>query len=191
MKKRLLFLLTLLIFSTTTLAGDFRTSNWGDSIEQVKKMEDASIIGFDEKNSTLGYKTTISTVDMNIMYIFTDNKLHQGAYQNTSSHMNGKKYIDDYKRINKLLTKKYGKPHSQEERWTGDPLSLKKDPSEWHLAISMGNLSMFTRWKTDNSITTNMVAGDNLKIQHFVNYMDKSFERESDKLEEEKDLNQL
>jgi hypothetical protein len=36
-----------------------------------------------------------------------------------------------------------------------------------------------------------MVAGDNLKIQHFVNYMDKSFERESDKLEEEKDLNQL
>lgn len=165
----------------------FRKAEWGMSKDQVKKIENIKIS--QENEEMIAYKGELSTFDVLILYVFTKDKLVRGIYGITESHMNKTDHISDYSILKELLNKKYGEPTQDTKHWKKD--LYRDDPQEWGLAISVGHLTLFTAWETENTEITMALTGDNFKITHKVQYQSKALGGLEDKAKEEEALDDL
>jgi hypothetical protein len=180
LKKRLIILGILicifLFFSIAALSNDkydFRKTNWGMSKEQVKATEDKK--PYYEADTVLGYKVTISEKDFRCIYSFLEDKLYNSGYFFTGEHTNKNLYIDDYKELKEILTKKYGKPKTDiPELWMND--LFKDDKSHWGMAVSVGHLAYGASWETSTTKISLMLSGDNYKIKLVLSYTSKELE---------------
>jgi len=179
----------LLFVSFSTLAGDFRSSDWGDSISKTKTLESAELVGQDA--DALYYKTSIASIEMLTFFSYLNDALYSGAYLSQEKYMNKNRFIDDYNKISKLLTKKYGKPSVEDIIWLDEDSYYKDERNNWGLAISMGELLMRAIWKTDTTTIINGLRGDNFELNHVIFYEELASKERVQKLEEEKDLDLL
>jgi hypothetical protein len=185
-------LIVLFIFSIslTILAKeqvyDFRKTNWGMSKEQVKATEDKKP-DF-EADDRLFYNLKINGDDYICVYRFLEDKLYSGSYRFTVKHVNKNRYIDDYKELKEILTKKYGKLISDEIKWKND--LYKDNKSEWGMAISVGDLEYWTYWETSTTEICLLLTGDNYKITLDIHYYSKKLKEWANKIKEEKAKNQ-
>jgi len=93
-RKNIIFLgLTLLVifsFSLTILAKeqvfDFRKTNWGMNMKEVKATEDREP-DLEVGNSALVYKMKINTKDFTCIYRFSEDKLYNGGYVLSEEHI--------------------------------------------------------------------------------------------------------
>jgi len=174
----LLIILCILAVSTLILFAeeakyDFRKTNWGMSKEQVKATEDKKP-DF-EADTMLGYDITISEKDFACIYSFLEDKLYNSGYFFTGGHANKNLYIDDYKELKEILTKKYGKPRTDiPGLWKND--LYKDDRSHWGMAISVGHLAYGASWETSTTKIDLMLSGDNYKIRLILSYISKELE---------------
>ena len=103
---------------------DFKTFCWGDSEEDIRAVEGDDIYmsgkasGYDAHY--IAYDTTVVEVPVVLVYIFSDDGLMQVRYLFKQQHSDKTKYISDYKKIEKEITKKYGKPAKSGENWDTD-----------------------------------------------------------------------
>mgnify|MGYP001081421307 CR=1 FL=1 len=182
MKKKSIIFLGLIVsfiffLSLTILAKeqvyDFRKTNWGMSKEQIKATEDKKP-DF-EADTMLGYDITISEKDFACIYSFLEDKLYNSGYFFTGGHANKNLYIDDYKELKEILTKKYGKPKTDiPGLWKND--LYKDDRSHWGMAISVGHLAYGALWETSTTKIDLMLSGDNYKIKLVLSYTSKELE---------------
>ena len=159
-----------MLYSSLSIASEFRESEWGMSKEQVMQFEktDAIFAGDD----TLTFKGKIANSSVHIIYEFKSNKLTSGTYRFIENRVNSNVYIQDYLRINQFLDIKYGKPESREEIWYND---LYKDKKGYHgLALLTGHLKRTSSWEKEITIIVHVLSGDNYKIDHSIVYYDKS-----------------
>jgi len=185
-----LILAIFLFFSIVGLSNntkcDFRKTNWGMSKEQVKATEDKKP-DF-EADDRLFYNLKINGDDYICVYQFLEDKLYSGSYRFTGKHVNKNLYIDDYKKLKKILTKKYGKPIGNRVRWKND--LYKDDKNEWGMAISIGDLEYWAWWKTPTTEICLLLTGDNYKITLDIHYHSKKLKEWANKIKEEKAKNQ-
>ena len=155
---------------------DFRKSKWGASRETVKKSEEATFL--DETTDVLMYRDIkVAGLDASLGYVFKDSKLAQGIYSFTEKHSNDNLYIDDYNKIKKALTEKYGEG---KENWSWDDDLFKDDEDNYGLAISAGHLEIVTRWVTEKSQIVLSLHGDNYEINLTLGYMDIKYKPSTD-----------
>ena len=129
MKKNVSILLNvicILTFFTLVLSAeekyDFRKTNWGMSVEQVKLAEKGKITyrrdreGYTEYE--LIYEVKFGLYNYHCYYYFVEDKLYKCEYRDTDTIFDSSGFIaiTEYKRFKKALIEKYGKPFSQDER---------------------------------------------------------------------------
>lgn len=152
---------------------DFRNSNWGDSLEQVKSTESNTLI-LNTSDSLLYDDAKILGLSCSILYNFSDSKLLNGGYVLSEKHSSDNLYYEDYLKLVKAYTEKYGKPTSSEENWNR---SLYKDnPEKIGFAISIGDVKLNTKWITNTSTIDIVIKGDNYKFSTVIIYQSLNYE---------------
>ena len=189
--KRLTFLLiflTILLCPEIVLATEemtFRKTSWGMSFEQVKASESVKLIKPGGKNALAG-ETTVVGKDVFLSYVFIDNQLVRAGYMLLESHINKNDYITDYKDFKRILTKKYGRPKTDEIVWKN---TLFKDSySDWGTAISAGHLVYRSTWETPYTEIVLGLTGNNFKIGCLITYTGKNFAKLIEKFKDQKRL---
>ena len=143
---------------------------------------ESDIIDFDQKNKTCfrcRHETTFINYPASGSLYFSDKGLYGIAYDITLDTRNNNKFVDTYFHIKSVLTKKYGKPVSNEslqypyedEFPSGDQAGF---------AISIGKGGYFSTFKceikkTDAYINLRL-TGDNYKVKLSLSYWDLSFD---------------
>lgn len=168
---KLISIISVFMFCSSISLGygsDFRGSNWGATIKEVKAQEKSKLI--DADRDSLMYSCFINNLNSDIIYLFTDGKLISAGYVIHESHSNKNLYIGDYDGINDLFTKKYGKPSANIIDWKND--LYKNNKKDYGMAVSMGHLDFKTAWISNGTFITHRLQGDNFKISHTIHYYD-------------------
>jgi hypothetical protein len=182
------FIALLLLFVAGPLfADDVRGHNWGDSLAVVKKSETAKFI--DQDATHLLFTDTVGGISVNILYTFLDGRLVRAGYRNADTHTNKNDFIQDYRKLNELLTKKYGKPEVDKTVWRNE--LYKDDPSNFGMAISAGHLFYSAQWNLERTIILSVISGDKFKITHTVDYQEVASKKEQQQKQEQQELNKM
>ncbi|MBA7580090.1 hypothetical protein ES708_21977 [subsurface metagenome] len=184
----LLIVLCILVISTLILFAeevkyDFRKTNWGMSVEQVKATEKNKIVLEDEKTLATG-RVQVDGKECIYVYYFLEDKLYRTGYGFMEKHTNKNLHIDDYEDLKEILTKKYGKPVLDKVTWKND--LFKNDKQNWGTAISIGHLDYFSSWETSTTFISLGLNGDNYKISLTLGYYSRELEEWAKKIEEER-----
>lgn len=180
----LLFFITL---TTNAYSADFRNTSWGMTKSQVKSAEKSTFV--DEISNVLLYRDRLVGIDVNVGYIFIDNKLVRAAYSFQEKYTNKNDHIRDYNSITEILKKKYGKPKLDEQDWSNSLYT--EDVEDYGLAISIGHLAYTSEWDTPKTDITHSLFGNNYEITHVVIYTSKENSeliKEKEEKENQKDF---
>ena len=187
MKKLIISILCLLVSVALFSDPDFRKINWGMTKDQVKKIETAKFEQEDKGN--LFYSTEVAGFKTALIYIFTGNKLTRAGYIFTQEHSNYNLFIDDFKKIDTLLIKKYGTPAQQELNWKND--LYKDSPQDWGTAVAIGQLAFYTDWQGENTYIEHDLYGDNFNLTHKILYVSQKLKDYEKKIKEKESINNL
>jgi len=177
-------LLLLLLISIPAWAEDFRNTKFGMSPQEVQATEEDADWETPEEG-VLAFDMKLAGYEVSAGYIFVDKRLVRGVYLIVEVHQNDNDYLSDFEYLNRLLTKKYGNPKESETKWMD---SRWKDSPAYHgRALSQGDLSKYSEWKTKTTLITHFIYGKDYSIIHHIDY--KSLEMSN--VEEEKVLDAL
>jgi len=171
LKKLFLFLLSLSVigFSTQSVAADFAMGNWGDPQQSIIENETRENFTPPSNQKYLIFKGVISIFEKtDIVYLFEKNALVDGYFNLLDEHILFRDYIDDYLIIQKQLSKKYNLPQSNEQIWHPDAQILPKD--QWGNAIANDDLILKSIWQTQNSTITLQLSHQQNRIHHLLSY---------------------
>jgi hypothetical protein len=168
---------------------DFRGVRWGMTPEQVRATEPGTpMMGQSGPFSEwLVYSGQFGGRDINIMYVFFHGKLARASYRFTAKHKDDlNDFIADYRAVEPLLRKSLGDPVSEKAVWVDDSLQeerksyLEQDratpsdilPSDRNvgLAVSVGNLKLYTNWTDGRSKILHALTGAEGAITHEIDY---------------------
>lgn len=178
--KRLTACLLLLTLCLAALPGlgesapayDFKKFRWGDSQESVMAVEgtpkySGKMNGLDA--NYIAYDTTAVGMDVLLAYYFCDGGLYSVRYILNEDHSVDSLYIDDYNTFKQALTKKYGDPLLDNEKWASDS---KKSfyADDKGRALNYGYLSYYTCYITERVIVEMDMSADNYEVSTIINY---------------------
>jgi hypothetical protein len=158
---------------------DLRKVNWNMTIDQVRSSEtlDWEVGEIDDNTSYLAAETKFLDNEAILAYYFNLNRLYKVRYIITKSHSNKTDYWFDYKTYLEAISEKYGSPSSEYDGmpiWKDD--LYKDDPSDWGMAIAIGDMLACAIWETDRTQISALIQGDNYKISTVIDFDSKNFE---------------
>lgn len=159
-------LVILLSMSLPCAADDFRSAAFGSTRDEVRASEDG--VEWVEHEQGLAFETQISGIDAHAVYIFAGDVFVRGTYLITERHANKTAHISDFDNIANLLVLKYGEPDEGDSIWLND--LYKDSPEDWGMALSVGHLAMFRRWKISQGGITMLLSGDNYQVTFQIDY---------------------
>lgn len=123
---------------------NFRHTRWGMAQKEVLASE--TLVPVEKDNNFVKYKTQILGKNVDLVYVFAQNKLIGASYILDENYLKAEQFIQTFTQFKKELTKKYGQPIKDITRWENN--AFKNDRSKWGMAISLGYLEYFTFWET-------------------------------------------
>ena len=171
----------------TTISNEciqFRSSNWGDNISQVKSKE--AVKQIHETDDWLLYEAQIAGFPVSLSFRFVSGMLNTGMYSFKQEHSDNNDFISDFETLNKLLTIKYGAPNETKDFWFND--MYRDDYSRWGTAIASGHHSRYFLWSDEQSTLTLQIRGDNYEITLAVLYESKRLKPLADAARERENL---
>lgn len=148
---------------------DFKSTNWGMTKQQVKVSENSALI--EERDKVIFYNVKVAGFDAVLGYEFVENKLCDAMYIFIEEHSNETQYINDFFTLKELLTDKYKEPIIDDIVWKND--LYRNDPQYYGLAVSIGHLSLLSKWETENTMIDLILWGDNFEINMGLRYASK------------------
>ncbi len=165
--KKLLFLLMFPVLSFGQ--GDFRKMNWGQSVEDLKKAypEEQFFKTNSEGFDVQTHSGTLAGIDVQIMYMFQDNKLYSGVYVFRNIGKDTQLNLNDYMTISNILKKKYTIKNEDEwfnARWKDKPDYLK-------IALLQKHVNLKETAQNGNKLIVHTLTQDeNLGLAHALLY---------------------
>jgi hypothetical protein len=156
---------------------NFRHTSWGMTPEEVIASETMAPIEKDEK--MIKYNTQILNKNVELRYLFAQNKLIGASYKLDENYLNSERFIKTYTRFKEELTKKYGPPNKEITQWKND--AFKSDRRKWGIALSLGYLEYFTFWETPGTTVSCGLKENNYYVQCSVDYWSMEFSNLLDK----------
>ncbi len=166
---------TVTTVETEPINYDFRNISWGMTIEEVRASESQQPSGEDDE--TLIYDNVdVGGFDATLVYFFSNDSLFSGGYFiEDNEHTNQNLYIDDYNSLKEKYTQKYGDPITDDITWFDD--LYKDSPSDYGLAIAVGDLAYYAEWEYEGTSIKMLLSGDNYEIEPImIVYSDKNFD---------------
>lgn len=167
---------------------DFRKFKWGDSKEKIISIEKKPnlITGV---NQLYMFNDNIASMNCQVAFIFTNNKLSMGKYIFSPVHTNENNCIEDYDRIVALLSEKYGIPESNTSKWNNS-LYI-NDKEKYGFAVSLGYLTYNAEWETEITDIKTALYGENYKTTLLIQYKSKKYEQQQDQIQKKKESEQF
>jgi hypothetical protein len=167
-KRRIMRCIALLLLVVTgpAVADDIRGHSWGDSPAKVKQTDKGNFLV--QTGDSILFADTINGLPVEVFYQFRGGRLVSAGYFNTEPHANKNDFIQDYRKLNELLTEKHGKPKVDKVVWRND--LYKDNPSNYGQAVSVGHLTYRTEWNLGRTTIVSMLRGDSLEVNHQVTY---------------------
>ena len=148
----------------------FRKAKWGMAPKEVTASESGvDPVSIDE--STITYKTQILGKNVELMYLFYQNKLTGATYRLDDNYLNSNHFLSTYNKFKAALTQKYGPPQDETITWTNDTLrnvSLKRG-----LALSLGHTEYYSSWETPQTTINMTLKEDNYHVHCRIEYWSK------------------
>ena len=165
--KKLLFLLMFPLFVYGQ--GDFRKMNWGQSVEDLKKAYPEEQFfktnsdGFDVQT----HSGTLAGIDVQIMYMFQDNKLYSGVYVFKNIGKDTQLNLNDYMTISNILKKKY--TIKNEDEWFN--VRWKDKPDYLKIALLAKHVNLKETAQNGNKLIVHtLIQDENLGLAHSLLY---------------------
>ncbi len=175
LKKYLVFFFVAGLTAQALAAGnenyDFRHTRWGMSQEEVLASE--TLVPVEKDENLLNYKAQILDKNVELRYLFAQNKLIGASYVLDENYLNSEQFIQTYNHLKKELTEKYGKPDKEITRWKDD--SFKNKRSKRGIALSLGYLEYFTFWETPVTTVSCGLKEQNYQVLCSVEYWSMEF----------------
>ena len=149
---------------------DIREVKWGDSIEDVMKIE--GMPNESDENDMYVFKDKLDGIRCNVTYSFADNKLVSATYVFTEKHNNKYNYIKDYDKLQNLLTLKYGSPfkYDRSERDKDfDPMLINKGIYV-EKEVEKGSTKYDATWHEDKTNIRLSIFGKGGEINTIIHY---------------------
>ncbi len=156
---------------------NFRYTNWGMTPEEVIASETIAPIEKDE--TMIKYNTKILDKNVELLYVFAQNKLIGASYKLDENYLNSERFIKAYSRFKGELTKKYGLPNKEITHWKND--AFKSDRSKWGIALSLGYLEYFTFWEAPGTTVSCGLKEKNFYVLCSIEYWSVEFSNLLDK----------
>lgn len=149
---------------------DIREVKWGDTIEDVMKIE--GMPNESDENDMYVFKDKLDGIRCNVTYSFADNKLVSATYVFTEKHNNKYNYIKDYDKLQNLLTLKYGSPfkYDRSERDKDfDPMLINKGIYV-EKEVEKGSTKYDATWHEDKTNIRLSIFGKGGEINTIIHY---------------------
>ncbi len=188
MKKAITVCLALVLFALSCYGAeefDFRKMRWDMTRKEIIASE-MDVLGEPSYNKpdSLRYRLKLSGLSAQLIYVFHEETCYIAMYMFNESHVNENGYIDDYEKIKKILTEKYGEPDVNRVLWKND--LYKNKPSKHGFAVSIGHLWYGATWVFPNgSAIIHILSGENYKINHLLSYLSPEYDEIEKKKEEQ------
>jgi len=154
---------------------DFRQGFWGDSMADIKRKEGkANELDID---GIYAFTTYVAGLECLSAYRFTGNKLTSGKYVFLNS--NSDNCMANYNMLVELLTKKYGKPFSNDKKTTAANYEQKLF-TDGEL-VRNGDMQLETYWVTPFSTIAIFLYGEQLRISLSIEYYSNRFDGERER----------
>lgn len=149
---------------------DFRATHWGMSPDEVRASEKSKPKSDRQEGarSFLVYSDTVHGLACDVAYLFVKTKLVRTKYVVTETHACRSDFLADYQTLLSALKEKYGEPKEEQTVWKND--IYRNNPSEWGMALAVGDLQKFARWETERTSVMAIVTADNFNITLDVEY---------------------
>ena len=151
---------------------DLRQLHWGMDQAQLRDAEHARLAY--EDSHLLVYGTTILDRQMALEYHLGSNQFYRAVYRLAENYLMEAKYLKDYNDFKTVLGKKFGPSLKDEMKWHKP--HLQGDPSQWGVAVSIGDLACQTVWETPRTRITLALTGGNHQIECTIEYLSKELE---------------
>lgn len=162
----LIMALTLLI-ATTATAADFRHADWGMSRADVIKSEGKK--PFSNDKNGIAYFIKLAGMDCMAGFMFDRNeRLFRGVYVCTRKDNEVGHTIDDYNKIEALLTEKYGSGKNY-DKWYRDR-SAYDSPEHLRIAVQLGYVEKTTIRKIGGNIVGHTLKRNGRRYPHLILY---------------------
>lgn len=165
----LVFAISLLTHSRLSWGDDynFRLTSWGMSQEEVLGSEE-KIDPVEKTENMIKYKTQILGKNVELVYLFAQNKLIGSSYKLDDNYLNSQRFIRTYNKFKQALMKKYGQPDKETTNWLND--TYKNNRKKWGLALSLGHTEYAALWNTQNATIECSLREENYYVLCSVEY---------------------
>ena len=145
---------------------NFRYTRWGMTPEEVIASETMTPVEKDE--TMIKYDTQILDKNVELLYLFAQNKLIGASYKLDENYLNSERFIKTYTRFKEQLIKKYGLPNKEITHWKND--AFKSDRSKWGKALSFGYVEYFTYWEAPGTTVSCGLKEQNYYVLCSIDY---------------------
>jgi len=150
----------------------FRNSKWGMTQEEVTALE-VKMDPVEVNKNTIRYKTQILGKNVELIYLFSQDKLAGAAYKLDDNYLNSNHFLNTYQQFTAALTQKYGPPGEEKINWLND--QFKNVNQKRGLALSLGHTEYFASWETASSIIRSILKEKNHDVLCLIEYRDKGY----------------
>jgi hypothetical protein len=134
---------------------DFRYSNWGDSMADVKAAETATFHheGEDEMAFT---DSSIEGIDGGIIYLFDRGRLVRGLYVSRNEYAGGDGVLQDFERMKSYYSDRLGAEGREERDWKNGP---PEGGADLEASLAAGELRLAHHWTVGRSRIAILMTG--------------------------------
>lgn len=158
---------------------DFRKIYWGMNKNNVMASEPFTWNEGELDPNTVYLYTTVDLLgdEFLLIYYLNLDRVYRIRYSITEKHSNRTDYWRFYTRLVSALKEKYGEPSADYDGapfWKDD--LYKDQPSDWGMALAVGDMFALAIWPTERSEITALIQGDNYDIDLFLEFEANDFD---------------
>lgn len=158
--------LLLLSSATVCAAGVPAGLPWGASVARVLQAQSGTVIvhGADR----LITHDRLEALDVATTYRFDNDGLAAISALSRARHPERNRYIDDFMRLRRQLSTRWGAPRIDERAWRND--MFRAQPQRWGDAVAAGHLVYYTEWRAGDTEIVMTLKSERLQVSHEVVY---------------------
>ena len=165
----LVFLLSLFAPSELCWGENFnlRNTRWGMTQDEVINAEE-KMDPVEVTENVIQYKTQILENNVELRYVFADNKLVGAIYKLADNYLNSDHFRNTYAKFKNALIKKYGQPEEEKTDWINN--TYKNNRKKWGLALSLGHVEYASSWNTQKTKIACSLREENYYVLCLIEY---------------------
>lgn len=142
--------------AVTVPGGDFRGSEWGDSMDEVQLRESAPL--HHRADDELAFTDdSLEGIEGGIVYVFERNRLVTALYVSRQAYPAGAGAFEDYETLRADLEEQLGPAAEESRRWIGE--RSEGDADDPAGAIAAGRLRVSTEWSLERTHVELLMTG--------------------------------